>query len=161
MEPWMTGSITGVHATVAALLYSFEHAVQDLTRWTEGLATEQLWLKRGEVAPVAFHILHIAGSVDRLVTYAEGAQLSDEQIRELRSEQESHGISREQLLDALMTKLNGAGKRLRALDVTDLELIREIGRRRIPVPLGVLLTHIAEHTQRHVGEAIVTTKLVR
>ena len=88
MEPWMTGTITGVHPCIAALLYSFDHARQDLARWTDGLNADQLWHRSGEVAPVAFHILHIAGSIDRLLTYAEGHQLSDEQMRELRSEQE-------------------------------------------------------------------------
>ena len=161
MEPWMTGTITGVHPCIAALLYSFEHARQDLERWTDGLTADQLSHRSGEVAAVAFHILHIAGSVDRLLTYAEGRQLSDEQMKELKAEQEAHGLSREELLERLGSKLEGAGKRLRALDVTDLNGVREIGRKRVPVPLGVLLTHIAEHTQRHVGEAIVTTKVAR
>jgi uncharacterized damage-inducible protein DinB len=161
MEPWMTGSIVGVHPLQAALLYSFEHARQDLSRWTEGLTVEQLWRRSGEVAPVAFHILHIGGSVDRLVTYAAGKQLSDEQLNELRSEQDVQALTREELLQRLEAKLQAAGDRVKSMDVADLGAIREIGRKRVPVQLGVLLAHIAEHTQRHVGAAIVTTKIVR
>ncbi|HYP07150.1 MAG TPA: DinB family protein [Bryobacteraceae bacterium] len=161
MEPWMTGSITGVHSLQAALLYCFEHARLDLARWTEGLTTEQLWRRSGQVAPVAFHIVHIGGSVERLMTYAAGKQLSQQQMSELRAEQETHEVTREKLLAQLEEKLRGAEQTLRALDLSDLSAVREIGRKRIPVPLAVLLTHIAEHTQRHVGEAIVTTKIVR
>ena len=157
----MTGAIGGVHPLQAALLYSFEHAQQDLAHWTDGLSTEQLWRRSGEVAPVAFHILHIGGSVDRLMTYAAGSQLSEAQMLELRAEQDAGGLSRDELLARLEAKLTTAGERLRQLNITDLSAVREIGRKRIQVPLGVLLAHIAEHTQRHVGAAIVTTKIVR
>jgi uncharacterized damage-inducible protein DinB len=157
----MTGSVTGVHPLQAALVYSFQHARLDIERWTEGLTTEQLWRRSGEVAPVGFHILHIAGSVDRLVTYAEGNQLSEEQMNELQDEQQAGELSREQLLGRLSVKLQAAEQRIRNLDVRDVGSVREIGRKRVAVPLGVLLTHIAEHTQRHVGAAIVTTKIMR
>jgi uncharacterized damage-inducible protein DinB len=157
----MTGAITGMHPLQAALLYSFEHARVDITKWTEGMTTEQLWRRSGEVASVAFHVLHIGGSVDRLMTYAEGKQLSEEQMQELRAEAEIRDLSRDELLTRLEAKLQAAGARLQKLDVSDLEAIREIGRKRVPVSLGVLLTHIAEHTQRHVGAAIVTTKVAR
>jgi uncharacterized damage-inducible protein DinB len=64
-------------------------------------------------------------------------------------------------LENFASKLQTAEATIRELDVSDLTVVREIGRKRIPVPLGVLLAHIAEHTQRHVGEAIITLKLAR
>jgi uncharacterized damage-inducible protein DinB len=33
-----------------------------------------------------------------------------------------------------------------------------VGRKRLPTTVGGLLTHIAEHTQRHVGQAISAAK---
>jgi hypothetical protein len=161
MEPWMTGSITGLHPVQAALLYSFQHAQQDLAKWTEGLTPEQLWKRMGDVAPVGFHALHLAGSIDRLLTYATGRQLSEAQMQELRDEKEPHNLSREELLAVVGRKLRAAEAVVRGIDVSDLDGIREIGRKRIPAPLGVVLVHIAEHTQRHVGEAIVTAKLAK
>jgi uncharacterized damage-inducible protein DinB len=121
-----------------------------------------LWLRVGDIAPAAFHIRHIGGSVDRLLTYAAGKQLSEAQMQELQAEQQPGALSSvAELFEYFGSKLQTAGATIRELDVSDLTVVREIGRKRIPVPLGVLLAHIAEHTQRHVGEAIITLKLAR
>ena len=161
MEPWLSGIITGTHPVLAALLYSFQHARQDLDQWTRGFSDEQMWRKVGDVAPVGFHIRHIAGSVDRLITYANNGSLDETQLKELRSEQESQGQSRDDLFALFDRKLAHAAEIVRGIDPSTLADIREIGRKKVPVPLGVLLVHISEHTQRHVGEAIVTAKIVR
>lgn len=161
MEPWLTGKLNQLHPIVAGLLYSFEHAQEELHKWTEGLTDEQLWRRSGEVAPVGFHIRHIAGSVDRLITYAAGRQLTDEQMAVLKGESEPAGPVREELFALLDRRFKNAEDIARSLDPAAFETICEIGRKRTPVPLGVLLVHISEHTQRHVGAAIVTAKLVK
>jgi hypothetical protein len=158
----MTGTLSHLHPMQAALLYSFEHARQDIEHWTSGMPEEALWLRVGEIAPAAFHIRHIGGSVDRLLTYAAAKELSEAQMQELQAEQQPEGqTSAAELLEYFGSKLQRAEEAVRGLDVSDLKAVREIGRKRIPVPLGVLLAHIAEHTQRHVGEAIITLKLAR
>jgi uncharacterized damage-inducible protein DinB len=48
---------------------------------------------------------------------------------------------------------------VRAMDPATLGDARTVGRKRLPTTVIGLLTHIAEHTQRHVGQAIVTAKL--
>ena len=161
MEPWLTGTIKETHPLKAALLYSFEHARMDVDRWTEGLTPEQLARRTGDIASVSFHVRHLAGSIDRLLTYAEGRQLSEQQLRELKAEEADLEVPRDQLLASLTQSTRAAEQRVRNLDTADLDAVREVGRKRVPVLLGVLLAHIAEHTQRHVGAAIVTAKLVR
>ena len=161
MEPWLTGKLNDVSPLLAAILYSFEQAREDLRRWTEGLSEEQVWRRTGEIGSVGFHIRHIAGSVDRLITYADGRQLDESQLVELKSEQNNGGLSRDELLALLDEKLSKADTVVRGIDPSSFSTVREIGRKRTPVPLGVLLVHISEHTQRHVGAAIVTSKVVR
>jgi hypothetical protein len=161
MEPWMTRRLDDLHPIIAAVLYSFEHAREDLVRWTGDLTDEQVWYRSGEAASVGFHIRHIAGSVERLVTYAAGKQLSPDQMKELEAEKGLDGPSRKALLALLDQKFALAESILRSFDASALESVREIGRKRTPVRLGVLLVHISEHTQRHVGAAIVTAKLAR
>ena len=160
VEPWMRGHYADLHPTIAALLYSFEHARDDLAKWTEGLDGASICASRGKVASVAFHIAHIAGSIERLIAYAKGEQLSDQQLAELRAEKMT-SKSRSELLELLEEKTRAAEVFLRALDPSELTQQRYIGRKRIATTLGVLLIHIAEHTQRHVGEAILTTKILR
>lgn len=158
-EPWMSGTLNDVHPVMAALLYSFQHAGTDLAAWTKDLSAEDLSRSVLGLAPVSFHIRHIAGSVDRLLTYARGERLSTAQMSALRDEAVT-GLSRDELFKLLDDDLERAAFVVRGLDPARLGEIREIGRKRIPVPLATLLVHIAEHTQRHVGEAIVTVKAV-
>lgn len=159
VEPWMSGTLSGLNPVLAALLYSFQHARADLEAWTKDLSTEDLSRGVLGLAPVSFHIRHIAGSVDRLLTYAREEQLSAVQMAALR-EESGTGLSRDELLKLLDDAFERAGSTIRKLDPGSLDDKREIGRKRIPVPLATLLVHIAEHTQRHVGEAIVTAKAV-
>src|SRR5215218_8025913 len=161
MEPWLTGKLNDVPPVLAALLYSFEQAREDLKRRTEGMTDEQMWRRSGEVASVGFHVRHIAGSVDRLMTYALGGQLDSTQLAELKAEQQEDGPSRTDLLSFLDQKLARAESIVKGIDPSSFNATREIGRKRVPVPLGVLLIHISEHTQRHVGAAIVTTKIMK
>ena len=158
-EPWLSGALSDVHPVMAALLYSFQHARADLEAWTRDLSTEDLSRSVLGLAPVSFHIRHIAGSVDRLLTYARGEQLSAAQMSALRDEA-GIGMSRAALLKTIDDEFERAGTTLRGFAPMSFGDTREIGRKRIPVPLATLLVHIAEHTQRHVGEAIVTAKAV-
>lgn len=159
VEPWMSGTLSGLNPVIAALLYSFQHARADLDAWTKDLSTEDLSRSVLGLAPISFHIRHIAGSVDRLLTYARGEQLSAAQMAALR-EESGAGMSRNELLNLLDAAFERASATVRGLEPGSLGDRREIGRKRIPVPLATLLVHIAEHTQRHVGEAIVTAKAV-
>ena len=96
-EPWMRGPLEGFEPMVHPLLFSFEQAREDLEKWTEGLRPEQMWSEPLGLGPVGFHVRHIGGSVERLMTYLKGGQLSEEQFVALRREKEI-GASREQLL---------------------------------------------------------------
>src|SRR6266705_2959363 len=77
VEPWMRGPLPGIHTLVAPLFYSFQMAREDLAKYTEGLTPDQLWATPHGFGSVGFHLRHIAGSTDRLMTYVEGGQLSD------------------------------------------------------------------------------------
>src|SRR5450432_3346578 len=113
-EPWMSGPIAGVSALVAPLLYSFQMAREDLARWTEGLTAAQIWATPHGFNSVGFHLRHIAGSTDRLMTYVQGGQLSAGQLSALKAEQEP-GASREMLLAGIDTAFAQAEATARAL----------------------------------------------
>jgi uncharacterized damage-inducible protein DinB len=160
IEPWMRGPIEGVPTLLAPLLYSFQQAREDLSHHTEGLTQAQLWATPHGFGSVGFHLRHIAGSTERLTTYLEGRQLSEAQLDFLKHEHDP-GASREELLDAMDAVFERAEAVVRALDVARIEDAREIGRKKLPTTVIGLLTHIAEHTQRHVGQAISAAKLAR
>jgi hypothetical protein len=161
VEPWLRGGHDDLDPLQAAVLYSFEHAKADIEKWTSTLSEEQLWHQHGTVGSPGWHARHIAGSVDRLTTYAAGGQLGEAQLAALQDEKQPGGPSQPELLAYINETLDRCGNTIRSLDPSTWRSVRGIGRKRVPVPLGVLLVHIAEHTQRHVGELIVTVKLVR
>jgi len=159
-EPWLRGPAPGVSPLIAPILYAFQQAREDLATHTEGLTTEQIWATPFGFGSVGFHLRHIAGSTERLVTYLEGAQLSETQLAALKSEHQP-GASRETLLSDLDSAFQRSERVVRALDAATLADPREVGRKRLPTTVIGLLTHIAEHTQRHVGQAISAAKLAR
>jgi uncharacterized damage-inducible protein DinB len=147
-EPWLRGPITGVDPLTAPVLYAFTQAREDLARYSEGLTVEQLW-----TSTVGFHIRHIARSTERLIGYLEGRlpeKLGDG----------DPGATREELLAELDDAFERAEKVVRAIDPATLREARSVGRKGLPTTVIGLLTHIAEHTQRHVGQAITAAKAI-
>src|ERR1700693_3456581 len=126
-EPWLRGPIPGVDPLLAPLLYSFQMAREDLAQWTEGLTTGQLWATPHGFGSVGFHLRHIAGSTDRLMTYVQDKQLSETQMAALRAEKEP-GASRETLLAALHAAFDHAQAVVRSLDPASLSEPRAVGR---------------------------------
>jgi uncharacterized damage-inducible protein DinB len=158
-EPWLRGTLADVAAVPRAVLHALELAKEDLKRWCGPLSDGELNAQPGGIAPVAFHLRHIARSIDRLLTYAEGNQLSGAQITAMRSELEQ-GAKHDELFSELETSLRKSTRRIRALDVARLNDARTVGKKELPTTLGGLLVHVADHTQRHVGQAVTTSKIV-
>src|SRR5580658_9198514 len=87
IEPWLSGSHAEIPAAARAVLHALDLALDDLSKWTEGLTDAEIHAQPLGVPSVAFHLRHIARSTDRILTYAEGEQLSAEQLVALKSEQ--------------------------------------------------------------------------
>jgi uncharacterized damage-inducible protein DinB len=158
-EPWLRGTLTELPALQRAVLHALELAREDLERWCDGLTDDELNQRPGGIAPVAFHLRHIARSMDRLLTYAEGRQLSPEQMAVMKTEMDP-GATRNELLAELVVAFTKSTKRIRSFAPNQMEEQRKVGKKQLSSSVGGLLVHMAEHTQRHVGQAITTVKIV-
>jgi uncharacterized damage-inducible protein DinB len=158
-EPWLRGTLVEVHAVPRAVLHGLQLAEEDLTKWCGELTDEELNHRPSGLPSVAFHLRHIARSVDRLLTYAEGRLLSAGQLANLANELEPCD-NRTNLFAELKQGLHDAAGRVVALAQANLEQPRTVGKKALPTTLGGLLVHIADHTQRHVGQAITTAKVI-
>jgi uncharacterized damage-inducible protein DinB len=158
-EPWLRGTLADVPPVQRAVLHALELAREDLERWCDGLNDDELNFAPGGIAPVAFHLRHIARSTDRLLTYAEGGQLSPAQIGLMKSELDP-GATKNELLAELVVALSKSARRVRAFSEQQLGDQRLVGKKQLPTTVGGLLVHVADHTQRHVGQAITTAKIV-
>jgi uncharacterized damage-inducible protein DinB len=158
-EPWLRGSLTEVPAVARGALHALELAEEDLQKWCGSLSDEELGASPAGLPPVAFHIRHIARSLDRLLTYAEGCSLTREQLAALKNEMQS-GETRGTLFAELHNALARSGDRIRTLAAANLEQPRSVGKKALPSTVGGLLVHVADHTQRHVGQAVTTAKIL-
>lgn len=159
IEPWLRGTNQDVPAVGRAVLHALQLAGEDLQKWCATLSDAALNARPAAIAPVAFHIRHIARSLDRLLTYAEGRNLNESQLAALRSELDP-GAKRDELFAELAAALTDGATRVRALATKNLEEARTVGKKQLPTTVGGLLVHVADHTQRHVGQAIITAKIV-
>lgn len=160
VEPWMRGTHTDVPVAGRAVLHALELAADDLRKWTDGLTLVEIHASPFGLNSVALQLRHIAGSVDRVLTYAEGRQLSAEQLAALKTES-SGQETLEELLERVDSAFADAAGRIRALAAANLETPRAVGRKQLPTTLGGALIHVADHTQRHVGQVVVTAKMLK
>ncbi len=159
-EAWMRGPRPGVHPLVAPVLFSFEQAAEDLKLHATGLTPDQVWARPFGLVSLGFHLRHIAGSIDRLTAYLAARELSPGQLLGL-SQEAALGTNCETLLREVDDSIARSAEVIRLIDVSTLADWRGVGRRQLPTTVIGMLVHIAEHTQRHVGQAIAAAQLAR
>lgn len=161
-EPWLRGPLDGVDPYLMPAAHALTHAAEDLARAVEGLSPAALWTRPGGAASAGFHLRHVAGSIDRLLTYARGESLSDAQrAAGLAEEQPGAPGDAPALLAEALRAIETALAQIRATPRDALLEPRGVGRAQLPSTVLGLLFHVAEHTQRHTGQLIATARAVR
>jgi uncharacterized damage-inducible protein DinB len=162
-EPWLRGPVSGVPALLQPAAHALLMSIEDCAAAAAALTDEQLWTSPGGVASVGFHLRHLAGSTDRLLTYARGATLDDVQRAVLAAESavaEPRPTARE-LLAAWRAGVDAAIAQLAATPEAALTDPRAVGRAQLPSTVLGLLFHAAEHASRHTGQVVTTARIVR
>ncbi|HEY0971632.1 MAG TPA: DinB family protein [Gemmatimonadales bacterium] len=160
-EPWLRGPVPDVPPLLQPVAHALLLAMEDVRRVVPPLTAEQLHARPGGAASVAFHVVHAAGSLDRLFTYARGESLDDAQMDALRAEKDGLGdMDSAAVVTAFGSQVEHALAQLRATDESTVLDAREVGRAKLPSNVLGLLFHAAEHTQRHVGQTITTARVV-
>lgn len=162
-EPWLRGALPGIHPLLQPAAHAFVMAREDVAAAVAGLAPTEVWTAPYGVTPVGFHVAHLSGSTDRLLTYARGAALDDAQKAALGRER-MMAVERppiERLVAEWQATVDRALAQLAATDAATLTEAREVGRDRLPSTVLGLLFHAAEHAARHTGQVVSVAKLVR
>ncbi|NUO64637.1 MAG: DinB family protein [Gemmatimonadaceae bacterium] len=161
-EVWLRGPIEGVAPLLQPVAHGLLQCGNEVRETLPRLTVEQLWTRPSGAAPAGFHARHAMGSLDRLFTYARGEQLSREQLATLAAEKEPDpSLDAARLVGAFDLAVERALAQLRATGERTLLEPREVGRGRLPSTVLGLLFHATEHTQRHVGQLVTTTLVVR
>jgi hypothetical protein len=162
LEVWQRGPVDGVPALLQPVAHALLQAVEDVDKVLTTFPIALLWERPADVASVGFHLKHLKGVVDRLFTYADGNLLSEVQMEFLKAESVTGDVSSAQILiDDFRKQVDLAINQLKITDVNTLTDARGVGRKQIPSTVIGLLFHAAEHIQRHVGQLIVTARMLQ
>jgi uncharacterized damage-inducible protein DinB len=160
-EWWQRGPVTGVPEALQPVAHMLLQLRDEVPAVVAPLSWAQWNARPAGVASVAFHVRHIGGVLDRLFTYARGATLTDAQFAALKAEGAPlDGDTRDQLLDALVSQIESRLDELRGIDSAMLAQVRTIGRAQLPSTVLGCLVHGAEHGMRHLGQLVVTARVV-
>lgn len=162
-EVWLRGPLPDVSLLLMPAAHALIQAASDIESAASTLNKEEVWHRPGDAPSVGFHLRHVAGSIDRLLTYARGGQLSSEQFRALSIESLPGEPAEEAatLVRTATSRIEDALQALRSTPDDSLAEPREVGRAKLPSTIFGLLFHIAEHTQRHTGQIVTTARIVR
>jgi hypothetical protein len=159
---WLRGPVADVLPVLQPVAHSLIDCLEDVQATLPGLSPAMLVARPNGVASIAFHVRHAMGSLDRLLTYARGEALSPEQLSVLGQEKErGHDpATSDELLAEFQRAFDRSMEQVRSTRESDLFLHREVGRAKLPSNVLGLLSHAAEHTQRHVAQVVTTAKMV-
>ena len=162
-DVWLRGQVDGIPATLQPAAHGLLQAREEVNTLMEGFPEALLWEKPAGVASPGFHLQHIAGVIDRLFTYAKGNMLNAGQLQYLK--QEEHPVSLTcktiELVEQFNRQVDKALVQLAATDETILTAFCGVGRAQLPSTVLGLLVHAAEHTQRHLGQLLVTVRILK
>ena len=162
-EVWLRGPVPGVPPPLQPVAHALLQAREEIEAMMQDFPQQQLWDRPAGVASVGFHLQHFSGVLSRLFTYARGEPLDAAQREALAAEQEPSrpNVTVQDLVHAFRQQVDRAIEELRATDERTLADPRTVGRGRLPSTTLGLLAHAAEHTQRHVGQLLVTSRVLR
>lgn len=162
-EPWLRGPLPGIPSLLQPAAHALVMSIEDCEAAAAGLSPAQLWHKPAGAASVGFHLVHLVGSTDRLLTYARGEALTPTQKAALVAEKTP--ADRQPDAAGLLREWRAAVERglaqLAATPDTTLLDARAVGRAQLPSTVLGLLFHAAEHASRHTGQVVTTAKVVR
>ena len=162
-EVWLRGPIENIPSLLQPVAHALLQAKEEVNELLEEFPNELLWEKPAGAASTGFHLQHLSGVLDRMFTYAQGKQLDEEQFAALKGEGDSRKTkaTAAELVEAFNAQVDKTLKSLGKIDERTLSEYRSVGRAKLPSTMMGCLFHSAEHTMRHLGQLIVTVRVVK
>ncbi|HDZ04157.1 hypothetical protein LCGC14_0067810 [marine sediment metagenome] len=162
MEFWLAGPILNIPDILQPAAHALLQSERELKKYTADFPKELLWAKTSGRASVGFHMNHITGVLDRMMTYAKSESLTAEQFQFLKQEGSFNlTIEVEGLQEQFSAKVAEALAYFKTLPEDTLTEKRTVGRKKLPTTVIGLLFHAAEHSQRHIGQLLVTVSVLQ
>lgn len=161
-EVWLRGPVSGFDPLLMPVVHALLQVREDVTAFLHRVDESRLWERPGGAASIGFHLRHTGGALDRLFTYARGEALDEGQLHRMRVEGEpgSPPATLAAVVSQVEVVVDRALEQLRRTTADALLVPRAVGRRQLPSTTLGLLFHAAEHSTRHVGQAITTARVL-
>jgi uncharacterized damage-inducible protein DinB len=161
-EVWLRGALPGIPPLLQPVAHALLQAREEVESLMTGFPAGRLWERPAGVASVGFHLQHLTGVLGRLFTYARGESLTPVQLEALKAEEHPPraDVTTRELVEAFSRQVDRVIEELKATDEAALTQGRTVGRNKLPSTVLGLMVHAAEHTQRHVGQLLVTARVV-
>lgn len=160
-EIWLRGPLPDVPPLLQPIAHALLQARDEVAEAMQDFPDEKKDERPAGVASVSFHLRHLTGVLDRLLTYARAEALNAAQLTYLAAESETGGAAVNELVRAFSERVERAVEELKGLNEQTLTEFRGVGRAQLPSTVIGLLVHAAEHTTRHLGQLLVTARVVR
>ena len=161
-EYWLRGPLPGITSYLQPVAHALLQAREEVNELMKEFPGELLWEQPADLASPGFHLQHLSGVLDRLFTYAKGQMLSAEQLQALKEEGvKNNFLTAEILVKIFNEQVHQSLEQLKTTDEKTLIDFRGVGRAQLPSTVLGLLTHAAEHTMRHVGQLLVTVRVLK
>ncbi|MBM1105369.1 DinB family protein [Aurantibacter crassamenti] len=161
-EIWLSGPIPEIPALLQPAAHALLQSVREVKEYLLDFPEDKLWETPFNRAAVGFHLQHLTGVLDRMLTYAQEKSLSEEQFNFLKIEKNSKvKKTSTEMITAFELKVDEALNYFKSIPENTLTELRTIGRKKLPSTLIGLLFHAAEHSQRHVGQLLVTVSALK
>lgn len=158
---WLRGPLPDYLDELQPVAHSLLQVREEIAA-VAALPFEHVWARPGGAASIGFHLRHLTGSLDRLLTYARGDSLDAAQRAALSKERRDG--SPEEPAEALVRTAHDAIDRalahVRTTPLCTLDEVRRVGQAGLPSTVLGLLFHAAEHAQRHSAQIITTAKIL-
>ncbi|GAA4005268.1 hypothetical protein GCM10022408_16320 [Hymenobacter fastidiosus] len=162
-EVWLRGPLPDMPPLLQPVAHALVQAREELNALLTDFPEALLWEQPAGLASPGFHLQHLTGVLDRLTTYARAEPLSAAQLTYLAAEGQGPASpgTPAALVQAFSIQVDRTLAQLRATPAATLTEPRGVGRAQLLSTVLGLLVHAAEHTMRHLGQLLVTVRVLR
>lgn len=162
-EVWLRGPLPNMPALLQPVAHALLQAREELNELMQDFPEKLLWEKPAGLASPGFHLQHLSGVLDRLFTYARQESLNQKQLNYLAHEGKpsANADSSINMVQHFNSQVDKALAQLQKIHENILTQVRGVGRAQVPSTVIGLYTHAAEHTMRHLGQLIVTVRVLK
>ena len=162
-EVWLRGPLPNIPSLLQPVAHALLQAREELNELMTDFPEDLLWHKPAGLASPGFHLQHLTGVLSRLFTYARAEALTDDQLAYIAAEGKPPLIAYtvQSLVNDFNLQVDLCLTQLSQANEHTLAKVRGVGRAQVPSTIIGLYTHAAEHTMRHLGQLLVTVKVLQ